>query len=130
VGNEILLFKYTVFTTGPRRREYFRCSAKHTGLPENKLACITTDNGSNATVAVEILGWNGLSYFGHNLHLLIANAIKDDDRISCAIGIAHEIVGAFAHSWKKKRDLKKVQTEINLPQHSLVRVLYSFGNLL
>ena len=71
------------------------------------------------TVAVEILGWNGLSCFGHNLHLAITNLMKDD-RISRAIGIAHKIVGAFAHSWKKKRDLIKVQTEMDLPHHSLV----------
>ena len=89
-------------------------------LPENKLACITTDNGSNVTAAVEILGWNGLSCFGHNLHLAITNSMKDDDHISSAIGIAHKIVGAFAHSWKKKRDLIKVQTEMDLPHHSLV----------
>ena len=89
-------------------------------LPENKLACITTDNGSNVTAAVEILGWNGLSCFGHNLHLAITNSIKDDDHISRAIGIAHKIVSVFAHSWKKKRDLIKVQTEMDLPHHSLV----------
>ena len=89
-------------------------------LPENKLACITKDNGSNVTAAVEILGWNGLSCFGHNLHLAITNSMKEDDHISRAIGIAHKIVGAFAHSWKKKRDLIKVQTEMDLPHHSLV----------
>ena len=44
---------------------------------------------------MEILGWNGLSCFGHNLHLTITNSMKDDDRISGAIGIAHKIVGAF-----------------------------------
>ena len=84
------------------------------------MACITTDNGSNVISAVEILGWNGLSYFGHNLHLAITNSMKDDDRISHAIRIAHKIVGAFAHSWEKKRDLIKVQTEMNLPYHTLV----------
>ena len=47
------------------------------------------------TAAVEILGWNGLSFFGHNLHLTITNSMKDHDRISGAIGIAHKIVGAF-----------------------------------
>ena len=72
------------------------------------------------TAAVEILGWNDLSCFGHNLHLAITNSMKDDDRINCAIGIAHKIVGAFAHSWKKKQDIIKVQTEMNLPHHSLV----------
>ena len=67
-------------------------------LPENKLAYITTDNGSNVTAAMEILGWNGLSCFGHNLHLTITNVIKDDDRISHVIGIAHKVVGASAHT--------------------------------
>jgi len=87
---------------------------------ENKLSCITTDNGSNVLAAVEILSWNGLSCFGHNLDLAITNAMKDDDRISRTVGKAHKIVGAFVHSWKKKRDLVKLQTEMNLPQHSLV----------
>ena len=64
-------------------------------VPENKLACITTDNGSNMTAIVEILGWNGLSCFSHNLHSAITNSMKDDDRISHAIRIAHKIVGAF-----------------------------------
>ena len=47
---------------------------------------------------MEILGWNGLRCFGHNLHLAITNVVKDDDRISCAIGITYKIVGAFAHT--------------------------------
>ena len=71
------------------------------------------------TAAVEILGWNDLSCFGHNLHLTITNSMEDD-QVSGAIGIAHRIVGAYAHSWKKKRDLIKVQTEMDLPHHSLV----------
>jgi len=80
-------------------------------ISENKLACITTDNSSNVTAAVEMLGWSGLSCFGHNLHLAITNAMKDNYRmISRTIGIAHKIVGAFAH---------RVQTEMNLPQQSL-----------
>ena len=37
-----------------------------------------------------------------------------------AVGIAHKLVGAFAHSWKKKRNLIKVQSEMDLPHHSLV----------
>ena len=41
------------------------------------------------TAVVKILGWNGFSCFGHNLHLEITNAMKDDDRISRAIEIAH-----------------------------------------
>ena len=46
--------------------------------------------------------------------------MKDDNRISRAIGIAHKIVGVFAHIWKKKQDFMKLQTEMDLPHHSLV----------
>jgi len=59
-------------------------------LPENKLACITTDNGSNMIAAVESLKWNSLVCFGHNLHLAITNSMKDDDRVAHAIGVAHK----------------------------------------
>jgi len=50
-------------------------------LPENRLACITTDNGSNMIATAEILKWNSLACFGHNLHLAITNSMKDDDRL-------------------------------------------------
>ena len=46
--------------------------------PENCLACVTTDNGSNIVAAIRILKWNRLSCFGHNLHLAITNSMKDD----------------------------------------------------
>jgi len=88
-------------------------------LPENRLACITTDNGSNMIAVVEILKWNCLACFGHNLHLEIMNFMKDDWVVH-AIGVAHKIINTFAHSWKKKRELMKVQTEMELLHHSLV----------
>jgi len=89
-------------------------------LPENRLVCITTDNGSNMIAAVEILKYNCLACFvGHNLHLAITNFMKDDDRVACAIGVAHKIINTFAHSWKKEK-VMKVQIEMDLPHHSLV----------
>ena len=35
-------------------------------LPENRLACVITDNGSNIVAAIRSLKWNRLSCFGHN----------------------------------------------------------------
>ena len=43
-----------------------------------------------------------------------------NDRISRAIRVAYKIVGISAHSWRKKRDLIKVQIEMDLPHHCLV----------
>ena len=51
--------------TGVNISEALRSILESWSLPENKLAYITTDNGSNVTAAVGILGWNGLSCFGH-----------------------------------------------------------------
>ena len=92
------------------------------GLPENRLACATTDNGSNIVAAMRKLEWSWLPCFGHNLHLAITNSMKCDSRITRAIDISHKIINTFAHSWKKKRDLTQLQVELNLPSHSLVTV--------
>ena len=92
------------------------------GLPENRLACATTDNGTNIVAAMRDLKWNRLLCFGHNLHLAITNSMKSDNRVTRAIGIAHKIINAFAHSWKKKRDLTQLQVEMKLPSHSLITV--------
>ena len=43
-----------------------------------------------------------------------------NDQISHAIGVAYKIVGLFAHSWRKKRDLINIQIEMDLPHHCLV----------
>ena len=42
--------------------------------------CLTTDNGSNLVCAR--LGWNHLSCFGHNLHMVVTNSIKDEVRVA------------------------------------------------
>ena len=63
-----------------------------------------------------------MSCFGHSLNLAVTNAIKDDARLSRALGVCRKIVSSFSSSWKKKRDLKATQIEKDLPQHSLVAV--------
>ena len=123
MGIKIKLFTYSFHITGPHWSKYFTSPSEHFGVmgfAREQIACITTDNGSNVIAAVKILKWNSLTYFGHNLHLGITNSMKDDDRITHAIGIAHKIINTFAHSWKKKRELIKLQTEMVLPCHSLI----------
>ena len=59
---------------------------------------ITTDNAANMICATNILKWQRLSCFGHNLNLAVTNSLKDDNRVSRALGIAHHIVSAFSTS--------------------------------
>ena len=78
-------------------------------LPENRLACATTDNGTNIVAAMNILKWVRLFCFGHNLHLAITNSMKNHTRVTRAIDVAHKIINSFAHSsfalhwWKHQK---------------------------
>lgn len=44
-------------------------------LEEEKMACITTDNGSNIVKAISINNWTRLQCFGHRLHLAIGELV-------------------------------------------------------
>ena len=91
-------------------------------LDATKQVCLTADNGSNIVRAAEILEWERLSCFGHNLHLSITKAIKDDSRCNRALGVCRKIVSSLKMSWKRKRELTKTQLNLNIKQHSLVAV--------
>jgi hypothetical protein len=88
---------------------------EHWHLSSTKQVCITTDSGANVVKAVCDLDWPWMSCFGHNLHLAITNAMKDDNRISRAIGVCEGIMTAFSQSWKRRRELSKAQLELKLP---------------
>ena len=64
--------------------------------------------------------WTHLSYFRHNLHLAVVNSTKDDPRVHRALGLCRKIVTSFSYSWKKKRNLAKVQSDLGLSPPSLV----------
>ncbi len=117
----------TVFTPeshmADKLAEALRSMLQEWSLDERKLACITTDNGANIVAAVRKLGWPWLNCFGHNLHLEVTNAMTaENDCTSHTIGHCRALVTVFSQSWQRKKWLQKEQTELKLPQHSLVLV--------
>ena len=82
--------------------------------------CLTTDNATNRINAAERLQWTHLSCFGHNLHLAITKAIKNDQRCERSPVLCRKIVSAFSMRWKRKRDLTKAQLNLQLTEHTLV----------
>lgn len=68
--------------------------------------CLHTDNGSNIIRAAADLNWPRLSCFGHNLHLAITKALKDDQKCVRALGVSRKIVNSISSSWKRKRVYK------------------------
>ena len=90
-------------------------------LEASRHICITTDNGSNITCATTItLLWMRLPCFGYCLHLAVVNSTKDEPRVQRTIGLCRKLVSTLSYNWKKKRDLTKAQSDLGLPQHSLV----------
>ena len=43
-----------------------------------------------------------------------------DDQLTWALGVCRKVVSTFSTRWKKRRELKKVQVEKDLPQHNLI----------
>lgn len=91
---------------------------------EEKVSCVTTDNGAHIVSAIRELDWPWLNCFGHNLNVAVNNAMKDKEKTDRAFGVCRSINGAFAHSWQRRRELRKAQEELNLPQHSLITVIF------
>lgn len=108
--------------TGENIADAIRSTHEAWNLPMEKLVCMTTDNGANIIKASEELKCERLPCFGHCLNLAVTNTLKDDARVCRALGVARKIVSSFSMSWKKRRDLTKLQLEKGLPQHSLIAV--------
>jgi hypothetical protein len=87
-------------------------------LEEKNLVAITTDSGSNIKHACNLLKWNRLSCFGHNLDLAINKGLNDH-RVNCILAVCQKVIATFSYSWKRKRDLTVAQEQYNLPQKKL-----------
>ena len=60
-----------------------------------------------------------VSCFGHNLDLAIKNVLSFL-LVQQALARCHSLVELFHCSWKKGRDLRLKQEELDLPQHKLM----------
>ncbi|XP_034076583.1 zinc finger BED domain-containing protein 4-like isoform X3 [Gymnodraco acuticeps] len=83
------------------------------------MICMTTDSGANMVKALDLNAWTRLQCFGHRLHLAIEKSAKDP-RVDRTVSILKKMVSAFSFSWKKKRELARLQTEMKLPPHKLI----------
>ncbi|KAI2646950.1 E3 SUMO-protein ligase ZBED1 [Labeo rohita] len=88
-------------------------------ITRDQLSSITTDNASNMKKAFQGLPCVWLSCFGHNLNLAIVKVLKLQ-RVESAVRACKHFVQGFSHSWKRKRELKKNQRLLNIPEKSLI----------
>ena len=105
---------YTIHFIGDDRRVKTRCLQTlypphvHTGenvsdallgtlesytFDPKKQVCITTDNDSNMIKAVSThLKWTRFSCFCHNLNLAVENSLKNEARVSRALGVCRNFL--------------------------------------
>ncbi len=86
-----------------------------------KIIAIVTDNASNIVAAVRVVGWNHVPCFAHTLNLVVSKAIKSDNSVSVVKKKCKQIVTFFHQSVKATEKLKKVQNQLNLPEHKLIQ---------
>lgn len=104
--------------TGKNIADALRESLENWNLSEDKLVSLTTDSGSNVKLAATTLGVSRVPCFGHVLHNGINYALVDDE-IDLALAACRKVANVFGRSWKKRRDLRKVQQELKLPEHTI-----------
>ena len=85
-----------------------------------KQVAITTDSVANIKLVCELLGWQRLSCFGHNLDLAVNKGLDNGRmRVDTVLRKFRRIVAAFSQSWKRNNKLTKVQQQQQLPMHKL-----------
>ena len=105
--------------TAVKLQEALTVSLGQWNLDTDKQVAITNDNGANIKLACELLGWQRLSCFGHNLDLAVNKGLDDGRmRVDTMIRKCRKIVAAFSQSWKSN-ELTKVQEQQNIPLHKL-----------
>ena len=92
------------------------------GLSDKELAGATTDNGTNITCGIDLLGWSDchLPCFSHTLHLGVVKAMQIP-MVNKALARCRCLVGHFNHSAKACYLLAKKQTDLHHPKHALIQ---------
>ena len=86
--------------TGANIQEALSETLHQSKLAESKLVGITTDSGSNIKLMCDLLKWERLSCFGHNLNLAVEKGLSDA-HVQQVIRLCKSVVATFSRSWKK-----------------------------
>ena len=105
--------------TGQNIAEAFQDVLANWNISMSRITSSTTDNGSNFVAAFTSINCEWVSCFGHNLNLAVSKALQIDCVQRC-VRKCHWLIEVFSRSWKKSRDLRQKQKQLNLPKHKLI----------
>ena len=89
-------------------------------LSKDAVSAVTTDNGSNIVLAIDLAGWVRLSCFSHTLQLSVERAMAIPE-ITKVLARCRRLVSHFNHSSKSSYLLKEKQRDLHHKQHNLVQ---------
>uniref|UniRef100_A0A8C4TFS3 BED-type domain-containing protein n=1 Tax=Erpetoichthys calabaricus TaxID=27687 RepID=A0A8C4TFS3_ERPCA len=89
-------------------------------IKSENLSGITTGNTANLIKAFGKFPCVWIGCFGDNLNLAISKVLKMP-QVDSAVKACRRLVHAFARSWKKRRELKKKQEELNVTEQALIQ---------
>lgn len=97
--------------------EFFENMPQEWNITDGKLSTITADNAVNMKKSFHDQPYVWLGCFGHNLNLAIAKALKIQ-KVDTAVSECRHLLQGFSRSWKRKRELKKHQATLEVPEKS------------
>ena len=89
-------------------------------LSQDNLSAVTTDNGTNIVLAMELLQWSRVPCFSHTLQLAVEVVLKLPE-VSRALARCRQLVGHFNRSAKSNYLLKQKQTDLRHKQLALIQ---------
>ena len=136
VSNESLLSLTTHWITDTFKRTSLmlnasRIDGSHTGayiaekikeiseswsISTDQVHVILRDNGSNMVRAIKDASLPDLGCFAHTLQLVVHDGVLSQRAVIDILAICRKIVGHFKHAYAQ---LRKIQQNLNLPQHQL-----------
>ncbi|XP_073728840.1 E3 SUMO-protein ligase ZBED1-like [Misgurnus anguillicaudatus] len=88
---------------------------------QDKVFCVTTDNGANVVAAVKKLNMRHLPCFAHTLNLIVKDSLAAVTELDDLRSKVRRVVGFFRSSCTAKEKLDNLQKDLKMPQLRLLQ---------
>ncbi len=87
----------------------------------DKLTCIIRDNAANYVAGLRDADIPNFGCLAHTLQLVINDGVLVQRGVQELLGAARKLVGHYKHSNLSFQALKRMQSQLGIPQHSLIQ---------
>ena len=88
---------------------------------EDKIVCVLRDNASNMVAAMNSANLKSLPCLAHSLQLIIKDGVLMQPAVQKLLTTARSLVGHYHRSNSSFQNFKKIQSQLNLPDHVLIQ---------